>query len=193
MSWPSGTEQGRKPTDPGIWVIRQAIAAHGPRLNPLVTQDLWPKAGSRGFQDLRTLREGKISPTLWCSWNISVKLVVGWGSPHLSPLGQAGHWRSSCPFLLPCGLTTRKTFRSLYALGFSLRVPQELGRSVVQTFYRGWCLSSWHWLHTAPAFSRGSPGWILQGRLMTSPGKTVAGTLLMVKVLEKVRIGRDHF
>lgn len=56
-------EQGEERSDPGIWVNLEITATHTTRSSPLLTQELGPKVGSRGFQEVETSRERRSSPT----------------------------------------------------------------------------------------------------------------------------------
>ena len=97
-------EHGGEPSDPGIWVSLEITATHTTRSNPLLTQELGPKAGSRGFQEVRTSRERRSSTTPQCSWNRSsgsMRLSVEWGCPTSNLWDRWGCWRSSCPSLIP--------------------------------------------------------------------------------------------
>lgn len=49
-------EQGGEPSDPGIWVSLEITATHSTRSSSLLIQELGPKAGSRGFQEVKTSR-----------------------------------------------------------------------------------------------------------------------------------------
>lgn len=100
-------------------------------VGPSLTQELWSKAEGRSFQEARTRMEERSSYTQQCTLNQVLRqheagAGVGKSPPQISGPGRVmrahrqGHGRSSHPFLLPHGPTTRKTCSSLCALGLSL-------------------------------------------------------------------------
>lgn len=155
---------------------RQKDTDHSTRVSPSPTQELELKAGDRGFEERKTPRKRRRSPTVQCGWHQVLKQswlgrIVGVHHVHLcflvdllpeTPLVDAVLWDQSAEFLW------------------------ELRGRIAQTIHKERCLSLWHWPPKAMRWSR-------QGRLMTNPSQTMAAKLVKSVVFENVRCGRDHF